>query len=529
MSLSDSKEDIKEEKFVPAVQPTVSSETHQTYIQQEEIYIKEEPVDEPEQILEPGEIPRFLPCIVKIEKEDAKSELDLKLPRIDQVFSLKNENPYTIWSKSTFTGFALKLGQKSSLDYLPDGILIPSNLQMLQHPIHVKVDQPDGSTVYINQKSQKSVLFISNFNLHSNHCELCGQDFAHGVYNTFVQHRSNFHFFPGDRHECVCCAKSFDSSDQKQRHSLFCTEKSKLDVSLCYICNIKFDDFFNYRQHLMASHPKITNSGKTEAKMCQICKKSVTYETMTDHLLRHEDPKPYKCAECGSGFGIKRNLKRHLMEIHFQQLCPYKCDECPLYFTMLSHLLKHRNRVHNKVKTEKRQERPKEICQKCGKLTGDMKNHMKRHSELEAIFVTSKGHKCETCEKIYATVAGLRNHKKTHLPESERPHKCAYCTKGFNSKQLCVEHERSHTGEKPHVCPECEKAFARFDAYKDHVKTHNGEGHKCDHCDYLTPNHSSFRKHLKKHEKQLGIKLTYTKEERRWKDMGVYDKAKYFI
>ncbi|XP_063699460.1 zinc finger protein 99-like [Culicoides brevitarsis] len=432
------------------------------------------------------------------------------------------------------TKFDLQLNRKSTLDYLPEGVLIPSNFKTFKHPIHVSVDQPDGTTVYIYQSSETSILFISNFDLRCNRCELCGQDFSNGFYTSFIKHRQNFHFFPGDREECVACGKSFDSADKRQRHSLFCTEKDKMDIGLCYICNIQYDDFYMYRQHLMAMHPRLSHGAKSNMRTCPICSKTVSANVIRDHMRRHDNPKPYKCNECGNVYAIKRSLRNHLLEVHFQDLCSHKCEECnPVrYFEMLSAYLTHRKNMHNLMVDPKnvlRKQPERKKCPKCGKHVVCLQDHLQTHADAEAMFVTNQGKSCEICGKLFKKTSSLMNHKKSHLPEHERPFKCAHCAKGFNSMAAVTEHERLHTGEKPLVCPFCQKAFARQQTYTDHVKTHTGQGYKCEHCDRVLNDHSSFRKHLKVHEKELGIKLTYTKDERRWKDMGLYEKAKDFI
>lgn len=76
-------------------------------------------------------------------------------------------------------------------------------------------------------------------------------------------------------------------------------------------------------------------------------------------------------------------------------------------------------------------------------------------------------------------------------------------------------------GEKPYECETCHKAFARKATFLDHQREHTGKGYTCSVCQKMYTDRGNFRHHMQQHEKHLGIRLTYTQEERRLMKMNL--------
>ncbi|XP_047986265.1 zinc finger protein 454-like [Leguminivora glycinivorella] len=52
---------------------------------------------------------------------------------------------------------------------------------------------------------------------------------------------------------------------------------------------------------------------------------------------------------------------------------------------------------------------------------------------------------CKICELQFTSLSTYNKHRKIHLPD--KPFKCAFCVKAFNSNFLLANHERIHTGK----------------------------------------------------------------------------------
>ncbi|KAK2736968.1 hypothetical protein CKAH01_07655 [Colletotrichum kahawae] len=56
--------------------------------------------------------------------------------------------------------------------------------------------------------------------------------------------------------------------------------------------------------------------------------------------------------------------------------------------------------------------------------------------------------------------------------QTDRPHICSSCTRGFRKPEHLQRHIRTHTKEKPYVC-ECGSSFARRDLLQRHKRLHH--------------------------------------------------------
>ncbi len=124
---------------------------------------------------------------------------------------------------------------------------------------------------------------------------------------------------PQDRkYQCSTCGKKCgtnqDLKDHLQVHS---DEKSWI----CEQCGQGFKRERNLKQHLKChlklKRPLNLKISKGWKYKCSTCgKKCPTKQGLKDHLQVHSDEKPWECEQCKKVFKRKRNLVRHVKEIH---------------------------------------------------------------------------------------------------------------------------------------------------------------------------------------------------------------------
>ncbi|GLV46398.1 uncharacterized protein CBL_20740, partial [Carabus blaptoides fortunei] len=128
----------------------------------------------------------------------------------------------------------------------------------------------------------------------------------------------------------------------------------------------------------------------------------------------------YQCKKCSESFGLKVDLKVHMM----------------------SH--------------------PKEndhVCEVCSKGFPEariLKRHLKIHLD-------KKPHVCDVCNMSFAESSNLSKHKKKHTGELRnikgKPHLCSVCGRAFKWASSLSKHMKYHTGHKLLSCKFCNKQY----------------------------------------------------------------------
>ncbi|XP_042369478.1 zinc finger protein OZF-like, partial [Plectropomus leopardus] len=195
------------------------------------------------------------------------------------------------------------------------------------------------------------------------------------------------------------------------------------------------------------------------------CKETREPQSGLNSLKNNQVPvseKPFSCSECGKRYGVKKNLKRHM--ITHSGETPFSCSECGKRFGF--------NKAFNE----------------CGNL----RRHMITHTG-------KKPFSCSVCGKGFSENAKLKIHIRTHT--GEKPFSCTMCDKAFNEQWSLTSHMRSHTGEKPFRCTECGKAFSTSGTLHSHRRTHTGEKpYSCSVCHKSYTQSGSLSKHMKSHK-----------------------------
>ncbi|XP_073917255.1 uncharacterized protein isoform X2 [Castor canadensis] len=80
---------------------------------------------------------------------------------------------------------------------------------------------------------------------------------------------------------------------------------------------------------------------------------------------------------------------------------------------------------------------------------------------------------CGQCPESVTQPTTRNSHLRAH--KAQRDYTCTQCGKSFVHQSTLTTHYRTHTGEKPYECTECKKRFGRLSTLLEHRRTHTGE------------------------------------------------------
>lgn len=150
--------------------------------------------------------------------------------------------------------------------------------------------------------------------------ENCGRRFA--TKEALQGHQKRSHMAP-TQYLCQQCSSTFSSSANLNKHVRF-------------ISKISYVYFFFIKTY-----------STTLTKLTFI-------ELFTKIRSVHNKLKPFKCSICGSTFGFKDGLERHIKMVH-EQARPHICEHCSFKFKTKAHLKSHQLALH----PEKLERKPK--------------------------------------------------------------------------------------------------------------------------------------------------------------------------
>ncbi|XP_037972619.2 zinc finger protein 501 [Plutella xylostella] len=103
------------------------------------------------------------------------------------------------------------------------------------------------------------------------------------------------------------------------------------------------------------------------------------------------------------------------------------------------------------------------------------------------------------CEEELQSLTLLQKHHENG--EKKSPRQCNVCLIKFKSKQVMLNHKKTHSDRKKFVCNECEKEFTAKASLKQHIgKIHNQiHRHKCQVCGDRFENSNLAMAHMKTH------------------------------
>ena len=165
---------------------------------------------------------------------------------------------------------------------------------------------------------------------------------------------------------------------------------------VCYLPN------FQNPKHLCRKKFK-NSTGLTSHQLKSHGIKKQSWEENLEFI--EENERPFSCKLCEKTFIHKYDAKCHVEKVHeIKNLNknPYKCNLCPEDFSLKIELKDHIKSVHEKVV---RIECSVEKCDKTFLYKAEIRRHIKK------IHVDHKPHKCQFCEKAFATKENKNRHE----------------------------------------------------------------------------------------------------------------------
>lgn len=150
----------------------------------------------------------------------------------------------------------------------------------------------------------------------------------------------------------------------------------------CIICQIKFFNWQEYKEHSEKHKQKITENGVTK-KLYKCLIENCGMQFSSTHLIRkhminkHNAKSPYSCESCAINFLYQSAFLTHLIEVHEKT---FKCTKlnCGAVFKERYELALHSDSVH-------RGGNRCPICQHLLSSKNSLNKHLKIHKEVDSI------------------------------------------------------------------------------------------------------------------------------------------------
>ena len=249
-------------------------------------------------------------------------------------------------------------------------------------------------------------------------------------------------------------AKRIKHSSNKE--NTFTSDKSHQDPELyqklkkekpkhsypCLLCIQILSSYSALQSHYKEYHPEPLN-----CKFCGEKCQSGTIFRIHARKLHHDEIEKvpseemiYKCHFCNATFSTKGKMDFHDAYVH-SGLLRFHCKPCKLQFMTKPELKKHNLLYHNE------------------------EGLVHEHDVLE----------CRHCKLTFEDLILFRAHvTNCHLPKTEWPFECHYCSDRFLSKSALHDHTLVCESQFKLVCDKCDMKFEKNSLLLEHLKDFHG-------------------------------------------------------
>ena len=296
--------------------------------------------------------------------------------------------------------------------------------------------------------SRKDILFKHKNTIHQKSkafkCDICGK-----LFNRKDKLNDHLKIHTG-LIECKCkfCDKAFIHKKHLKEHISVFHSVNETKIQ-CEICLIEFPNLKKLQNHTKDNHSEKIEPLPTK---CDIC--GISYLSLEDHMITHQERNTVKCVKCGKMFLSDKSLTLHN--------CKYQCKICDEAFSSLQLLEKHI--LGHKFACM--------ICFIEFSSSVEVKNHISFHmnesnqisNEVKTKFLEETKTSDETVEQSEIFASNNFNEDEDH--QNAYDQNIQYISNNFTREPSA------------YVCEFCDQFFAYKKVYKEHV-----DGHKRDESD----------------------------------------------
>ena len=131
----------------------------------------------------------------------------------------------------------------------------------------------------------------------------------------------------------------------------------------------------------------------------------------------------YNCNECEESFKLKKNLKRHIENVHLKVECC--CEICGQRFPRQDSLKRHKELCKKKHEKRENKEFEKEMTEFFDSINGAYQNKFKEFASKKI---------CHQCSKAFSNKATLKTHVSDVHNSGIDKKTCQFCSHTFSSK-----------------------------------------------------------------------------------------------
>ncbi|XP_022190378.2 zinc finger protein 43-like isoform X2 [Nilaparvata lugens] len=194
--------------------------------------------------------------------------------------------------------------------------------------------------------------------------------------------------------------------------------------------------------------------------------------------LKNKSKMSHKCKYCELKFYRLKDFVQHVLS-HDEER-PFQCEECNKRFLVEPELL-----VHKWAHTRDKKEGEMFRCEPCDRLFSSrqaLMAHSRTHEKENEI--ESSSLECDKCGKSFSTKARLTGHRQRMHPADDRAVYCDVCNRRFGRARDLEQHKLSHSDSKPFICEECGHGAKSEWRLTVHVNRTHREGRiNCKQCD----------------------------------------------